>query len=81
VQVVQRRGVVAGVLVLLQRRLVALGFDRQQADAFDGLGDLVEVRQVDGAEEQVVDVQALRLFSNTLNLSFGGGVSGTTDSA
>ena len=62
VQVAKLGGVVLGLLVLLQRFAVALGLDRQQADALDGLGHLVEVRQVDGAEEQVVDIQPCRLF-------------------
>ncbi|MNZ98881.1 hypothetical protein D3C78_1181860 [compost metagenome] len=57
VQVVQGCRVITGGLVLFQRCAIALGLDRQQADAFDRLGHLVEVRQVDGAEEQVVDVQ------------------------
>ena len=68
VQVVQGRGVVARGLVLLQRGAVAARLDRQQADALDGLGLLVEVRQVDGAEEQVVDVQARLLALEHLEL-------------
>ncbi|MNJ37860.1 hypothetical protein D3C77_326960 [compost metagenome] len=62
VQVVQGRSVVARGLVLLQRRPIALGFDRQQADALDRLGLCVEVGQVDGAKEQVIDVQGLLIF-------------------
>ncbi len=64
----QRGRVVTGILVLLQRGPIALGLDRQQADAFDRLGHFVEVRQVDGTEEQVVDVQTLWLFLEHLEL-------------
>ena len=64
----QGRGVVVGILVLLQRSTITLGFDRQEANASNGLRHFFEVREIDRAEEQVVDVKKLRLFMENLEL-------------
>ncbi len=73
VQVTQHASIVAGVLVVIERLAIAIRFDRQQADAFDRLGVLVEMRQVDRAEKEVVDVQPCRFALEDLELFRAGG--------